>query len=355
MSTKFKTGDTIEIEFLETAFEDERVFKTLLEDSGDNTILVHCPIMNGRVVLSQVGERVKVSFSEIEEALGKYDIYTYKGKIVERKTVDNIAMIRIEQLSEIEKVQRRDYFRLNYVKSMQVVKDDMIKSVEVTSKDVSIGGMRFISEEKFEPNEIIVCHVKFEEKEVVSVRGRVIDSERTDLNRLEYQTRVKFDEVPSDKKSIMIRYINLIQSRMLKQAAGEKYQENIDSVLPQFSSEKLENYKDDMGFRMRMGYAKGVIMLMHILNVAIHFFARPHNNYPASQLLNIEQTGGWSPQFLQIGMGISIVLAIASVICSFVIYVHYAYKRIDKLLLFSIAFAILMFGINLYQFIVFAQ
>ncbi len=350
MNYYFGTGKTVELEMYNEPNEKRLVVKTLVEKGeGDQFLLVHAPILSGKIVLLNLGEEVRVSFSQYNEGHASHDVYSFPAKVEERQVYDEIAMVGLRRIGEIKKVQRRDYFRLNYIKSMTVDRLAQNESVDVLSKDISVGGMRFISQTRFEKEENIICRVNFEDRETILIEGVVLACGVFEDAINQYVVRVEFVKVDRDVARQIVQNINIIQATYLKKLSSEFHNKRLDAAMPPLNAERLEQYQDDVKFDISLGYLKGIIWLVAIIALTLFLFARPNSAYMVSKMLGTPYRYSWNPLFLKA----SIAGSSSALICSLAgLYLsqrrYSSRKSIDLAFIYSASFSTIILLIALF-------
>ncbi len=350
MTYKFNTGGKVELELFDKAADQEIKLKSILEVcDGDERFVIHSPIHEGKIYLIDKGVQVKMFFLSMDAKKENYEVYSFFANVVAREMRENIPMLTLHRTSDIVKVQRRDYFRLSYVKDMQVKKINDDDAYDIVCRDISLGGMRFVSNETFCEGEQVLCAVNFEDEEIVELAGMVIGIDDMNDGIYKKQLRVKFEPMESELRMHVIKWINRLQAAYIKKVSGETYERNLKQILPQFSSEKLENYGEKQQSLRNIGYLKGLINLFSIIALSIYYFAQPRNHYPIAKLLGISYTNGWSKDFLNIGFGISAVLVLASLVVVALERSKLEDGERDKFILFNIVFAMIMILLFVYR------
>ncbi len=322
MLFNFSTGDTIELDIM--IGEETTKCKTLIERvENDELFLIHAPIRSGHVLLIHPGENVDVFFPKYDVANNRYEIYNFDSRVKSREIIDGISMWWIERKSEIVKVQRRDYFRLNYVKKMLVQRPNSEKTINILTRDISAGGIRFISSAKLKEGEEIICHIALEKNPVVLLKGHVIGVEISSDSATKQEVRVEFYDVSKEVKRDIIQQINLIQSVYLKKLAHSQYQEHMEEIMAPINIEKLERYNGDVNFDNKLGYLKGISVLGLIIMVALFFISRPRSIYPVSKFFNIIYREGWNLTTLYAGVGVGIAVSFFSFLGIYIDQTHY--------------------------------
>ena len=144
-----------------------------VEDNGE--LIIQMPVYKGKIILLSLGSRYELIF------------YTRKGlyrgvcQVTDRYKEDNLFMVKVMLKSGLNKFQRREYFRLECILGMQayeLTREDALRldgaSLEQHLKDpqaimtesssvivdISGGGIRFVSDERIEPESFILIIIR---------------------------------------------------------------------------------------------------------------------------------------------------------------------------------------------------
>lgn len=142
----------------------------IMDILSENRIEIQMPMEQGKLVLLPVGAEYTLCF------YGTKGLYQCYGRIQDRYRNGNIYLLVLELTSNMQKLQRREYYRfscsLEMISrpltdkeresieargSMIIEEKPMQKSIVV---DISGGGLRFISDFRYEPETLILCSYK---------------------------------------------------------------------------------------------------------------------------------------------------------------------------------------------------
>ncbi len=343
MEHKFIVGESIELEIHGAKAGEAATAKTLVEESyQDDSLLVHAPIKMGKIVILQPEQTVSVLFSQYDESHDRYEVFRFKAVVESRQLIDEIAMLKIRKIGEAEKVQRRDFFRLNYVKEMKVILNESTEQITALSKDLSLGGMRFITNYALKKDEQIICLINFEEIESISVSAAVLDSRLLNAATSQYEVRVKFIKLSREVKKIIVKNINELQAKYLKKQFNEQHEQQIEAVMPPLNVEKMEQYQTDQKFDIRLGYLKSIIWLLLIILATTLLFARPSSAYLITKMLRMPFRYRWNRLLLDISAALSGATLLLSAVGLYISFKHYGERRkSDNTLIYSVVFSII--------------
>lgn len=233
VSEVIRVGDKIEIrvaqeveQALQTR-ETVRMYKSQVLDIKENGKLqIAMPTEGGRLAMLSLGLRYEFVF------YSKGGLYRALGQIRERYKKDNIYMLDIEFKSDLEKFQRREYFRYACIMEFlyykipkeavdldtpqeiyETIRDDYLAGNTTLGKimDLSGGGIRFSTEEKLEngDNLLMELHLKNERIDKrYSIVAEVVSCSRMEkLRDNRFEVRAKFFIRDDKIREEIIHYI----------------------------------------------------------------------------------------------------------------------------------------------------
>lgn len=243
VSDMIHPGDKVDIRLLQQV---ERVSKIdgaikiyqsqVLDLKENGNIEISMPYDGGKMVLLSLGLRYEMSFYV------KGNIYRATAIVKERYKKENRYMLEMELKSNLEKFQRREFFRCPCVMDFQFgilseeqaatyATDGIVpgacdsafydQQITGTMLDLSGGGIRFQSERELEPGTHILVTLNLQqqtgEKEY-DIVANVLDSRRkASAAGVTYETRVKFLMTNDKIREEIIRYIFEEERRARKQ------------------------------------------------------------------------------------------------------------------------------------------
>lgn len=209
LSDIISLGDKIDIQLVQQLEQQERgesvepirTYKSSLFDYlQEKEIEIAMPTENGRMVLFQVGLQCKMIFYT------KKGVYTCFGVVRQRYKKDNFFMLAVLITSELIKLQRREFFRVESTLDLLYVpvSDEMVtvrtteellakmkseKAMENAKKaislDISGGGIRFVTEDMLRKDSlgVVIIHLAGEKIDrTFYLITRIIDSTRSQKN-----------------------------------------------------------------------------------------------------------------------------------------------------------------------------
>lgn len=186
---------------------------------------------DGRLELVMPMEKTKLVLLPVD---GEYDVcffshggmYRADVRIVDRQKINGTYILVVEMISNLHKFQRREYYRFNCVIDMTaremtrqeldafakgytylIPETDMVRGVIV---DISGGGTRFVSRQKFNEDSIIMMCFELPimgRERSFLLAAKVIYSGEIENRKNEYENRVKFEFIDTTTREEIIKYI----------------------------------------------------------------------------------------------------------------------------------------------------
>ena len=187
---------------------------------SEDRVEIAMPIEDGKLILLPVD--------------GEYDMIIYAQqpyqcfvRIIDRYKSNNVYILVVEMTSNLRKFQRRAYYRFGCALEMQsrALMEEEIKSVEQDAAyyltpglplkhsiivDISGGGLRFISGQRYEPDSLIYCNYHLliggvnKECEVV---GKILSVRELENKPGNFEHRVQYVNLDVDDREQIIKYI----------------------------------------------------------------------------------------------------------------------------------------------------
>lgn len=221
----------------EEGFSNNKVFVSQVYDIlDDDRLKIAMPLDGGKVVLMPNNARIDAFFYTIK------GLYQGRFVIVDRYKEGNLMIQVIELTSELKKFQRREYFRLSCTmgimyRPLSQEEHDYYFSIENLNEqieeetlipafalDISGGGMRYVSKERLEKENIIFAVLSFnyeEELKKYAVLGKIIGVSTAKNNHNLFEHRVEFSNVNGIVREDIIKYIFEEERKRRKKENGQ--------------------------------------------------------------------------------------------------------------------------------------
>lgn len=233
VSDVIRPGDKIDISYFQQVGRQEKcgeipaVYKSQVLDINEREELeISMPAEGGKLVLLPLGIRYEFVF------YSRGGFYRAIGQIKERYKSENVYMLRIELKSQLEKFQRREFFRYPCVLEMGYytitqeeyqmgsgeaifikLREEKISNREYqgTIVDLSGGGIRFYTEQELETGQYVLLEVHLQNESLDKqyyIIGNVISCTRTDRGiGKQFEARAKFLIRDDNTREEIIRFI----------------------------------------------------------------------------------------------------------------------------------------------------
>ncbi|MCR4434479.1 MAG: flagellar brake protein [Clostridiales bacterium] len=186
---------------------------------GESTAFIAAPIHEGNIYPVRIGTVMDICF------LTKGDLMTFKARVLDRDQKDNIALLKIEAVSEFEKIQRRQFFRFEWsipvqyriVSSYHSEQNGDEPFINAVTKDLSGGGLCIVSKDKIELDKILECQLTLGSDETIKFFGKVIRVvRREDKGNCKYEVGVAFRKIDQKDRESVIKHIFEEQRKLRK-------------------------------------------------------------------------------------------------------------------------------------------
>lgn len=188
-------------------------------------------ISEDRMEITMPMEQTKLILLPVD---GEYDVTFYGEplyqcfvRIIDRYKSNNVYILVVEMTSNLRKHQRREFYRFSCALEMcaRPLQEEEIKAVEQNEVDqltpglplkrslivdISGGGLRFISNQRYEPDSFIFCtyHLymngKNKECEII---GKILTVKEVENKKGTFEHRVQYVNLDVEDREEIIKYI----------------------------------------------------------------------------------------------------------------------------------------------------
>lgn len=193
---------------------------------------VHDIISEDRMEITMPMEQTKLILLPVD---GEYDAVFFGGanlyqcflRIIDRYKSNNVYILVVEMTSNLRKCQRREYYRFSCALEMcaRPLVEEEVKAVEQKEAyfltpglplkrsvivDISGGGLRFMSEQRYEPESMVYCNYqlfvdgKSRECEII---GKILSVKESENKKGTYEHRVQYVNLGVNDREEIIKYI----------------------------------------------------------------------------------------------------------------------------------------------------
>lgn len=228
MISKFLSpGDKLELQMLghiqqENEAQSKRVYNSQINDVlSEDRLEIAMPLEKSKLILLPVDTEYDMT------------IYTKQGlfqcfvRVVDRYKSDNMYLLVVELTSNLRRNQRREYYRFSCALEMcsRNLEEEEINAIESkvpytlvpglplkrsVIADISGGGLRFLSNQKYEPESLLYCsyHLVLNNvRKLYEVVGKVLSAKEVENRPGVYEHRVQYVNMEEDKREDIIKFI----------------------------------------------------------------------------------------------------------------------------------------------------
>lgn len=185
----------------------------VLEIIEPDELVIRGPMKKTQLVLLHKGEEIEISY--YVENKGRF-IFT--AKVISRE-LNKMYTLRIKKISEIRKIQLRNYYRLPVTleieKIFPVINDDNKVFVEkCEAKDISGGGLKLYCNYQHVVGDEVYLKFKLENK-LIDAKAKVVRIEEIENLNYKYCIGITFVDIEEQIRDFIVKYI-FEQQRILR-------------------------------------------------------------------------------------------------------------------------------------------
>lgn len=228
MLSKFiDIGDRIELQAVERGIEEltqsiKKTYQSSVHDIlSDDTLEIIMPMEQTKLILLPVGSEYELV---IYGASGLYQCFV---RVTDRYKSNNVYILVTELISELRKYQRREFYRFSCALEMytRMLEREEIHAIEKgkpcpfqtelplkrsTIVDISGGGIRFVSEQKYEPGSLLYCNYYLlagEEQKKYEIIVKVLAVRELEHKAGTFEHRVQYYNLDKAVREEIIKFI----------------------------------------------------------------------------------------------------------------------------------------------------
>lgn len=217
----------------------------VLDVADADSIKIAVPIMEGKIVPLEPQQQYILCFYTMK------GLFQCKAIIMERHWEGNIPVLSIQLKSDLEKFQRRQYYRLecaSQIKHRLVTEEELeleenirnnsetedrnsieklnqlrVKWLSATITDISGGGARFNSGSFYKPGDRIKIDISLEIKQIraeYELDARIISCEPIFNRSNMYESRVEFSDINNGQREAIIKFVFEEERKMRRKEKG---------------------------------------------------------------------------------------------------------------------------------------
>lgn len=209
MDTILSIGDKLEITKIKTNMleklgqDKHRYICKIIDVISETSVKITIPIRGGKLIPLEVEATYDVCF------FVKNNLYGCEATVTSRGKEGKIHYAIIDFLTKLDKIQRREFYRLPIFYEFRIAdeSEEEIEWRDATLLDISGGGMKFISKKRYEKDQVLTCKLPMISLEKQGIKGKVIASYYHNEDKLNYETRLVYDDIKPQTREHIIRFI----------------------------------------------------------------------------------------------------------------------------------------------------
>ena len=226
LSEYIKLGQRIELQAVTRVKLNEeptvqKVYSSKVYDIlSDERLEITMPVEQGKLILLPVDTEYELFF------YGEHGPYECKANIVDRYKSNNVYILVMELITNLKKHQRREFYRHTCAMDIQtkLLSEEELEAYERHEKesiaqgafdksilvDISGGGLRFVTLQKYEQDDIVLCKFKLWNKGALKeyeILCWVLDVKKVEKRNGYYEHRVQYVNISKPAREEIIRYI----------------------------------------------------------------------------------------------------------------------------------------------------
>jgi c-di-GMP-binding flagellar brake protein YcgR len=222
-AAELNPGTKLEIELLDYSMESVEANKLFVSEfeweEGENVICVAAPIHEGRYLTIPSGISMNLYIN------CKSEFYRIKATLLERLIKEGLPIYKLNVENEIERIQRRQFFRFDCVLDIKCREVEMRNSIAVPkgnfskgfTLDISGGGACLALIECIDKGKFIECELLLSEKQTIKFYGTIVRSSKTDSDgKNKYEIGVEFYNIDNKSREAIISFIFEEQRKLRK-------------------------------------------------------------------------------------------------------------------------------------------
>lgn len=186
----------------------------VLEIIEPDELIIRGPMKKTQLILLHNEEEIEVTY--YIENNGRF---FFTAKVISRQ-LNNMYTLRIKIISDIQKKQLRNYYRipvtLDVEKSFTISKDgnDEIVTEKCVAKDISGGGLKLYCNYKHEIDDEIQLRFKVKDNLIVG-KAKIVRIEEVDTYNYKYSIGVSFTDITENNRDLIVKFV-FEQQRILR-------------------------------------------------------------------------------------------------------------------------------------------
>lgn len=207
-------GEKIQIDYMDERGQLQEYVSQVVELNDNDFLNILIPIYRTQDVALRQDSIITLVIPKGEA------VYEFKAVVYE-KLFQRIPLLRLKIISEVNKIQRRNFFRLKMMRDVQVRLIEDIKEKRYGEKiicnlrDISAGGILISANKEFQENALLELILDLNGIELIAY-GTIVRRTLTVSHKYPYAYGVKFDKMSEFDKNKVMKFIFEEQRKLIK-------------------------------------------------------------------------------------------------------------------------------------------
>lgn len=238
----FRIGEIIELAIDRRSGDELSLRTTVYQIVGDKKFSVAAPLFQGKLYPVEIGKHVAVYY-HIKDT----GVFSFNALVVSRNHEDNLPAIQLLRTSEINKSQRRMFYRVAFFGTIEmhvaeeaepltevekrrlellkqkyasnpniVIDEPNYTVIKLEGRDLSGGGFRFITTKTLKEGQVINGSFEIEGQKI-DYQAQIMRIQKNELPYTHYEVGCMFLEFPEVQRAKIINYVFKKQRSHLNQ------------------------------------------------------------------------------------------------------------------------------------------
>jgi len=204
-----KIGANLEISIFRNGEKSGKSYPAKVQNvSEDKRIEIDVPFSGGQMILFHLNTIIEVITTNQE------GVFSFKARVIERTKKSNVPVMIIKPETEIEKKQRRAYFRFPCNCNVRFRKfklpalggnDEQFKTT--IAIDISGGGIAIRTEEKLDNEAFFECVIILDKDIEINTICKSVNVKKEDFTDKYWKTALKFEKITEQGREKIINFI----------------------------------------------------------------------------------------------------------------------------------------------------
>ncbi len=211
-----------------------QVYDVLAEDR----IEIAMPMKKAKLIVLSIDREYTLSFYT------DTSIYQCRAKVVDRTKRNNVYLLTMQVIGKLSKEQRREYFRFSCALQVDIRELEPLEIEALERKikkeefvipdlpykkgvivDISGGGLRFISDFKYDVNSVLLCKYQLDGDKgmkVYDLLGKVLHVKAMENREGTFECRVQYINIDKETREEIIKFIFGEERKILRKKGDDQ-------------------------------------------------------------------------------------------------------------------------------------